>query len=56
MEMSEGNSLCSYLKQTKMSGFCFVSENWRTGGRNRSFLGLFVTMSVGRSWGKCVVG
>jgi hypothetical protein len=35
MEMSEGNSLCSYLKQAKMS-FCFLIQNQRTGGRNRS--------------------
>jgi hypothetical protein len=29
MEMSQGNSLCSYLKQTKLSG-----------GQNRSYLGV----------------
>jgi hypothetical protein len=30
MEMSQGNSLCSYLKQTKMY-FFFLLQNWRTG-------------------------
>jgi hypothetical protein len=31
MEISQGNSLCSYLKQTKMSFFSFTkSENMRT--------------------------
>jgi hypothetical protein len=29
MEISQGNSLCSYLKQTKMSFFSL--QNWRTG-------------------------
>jgi hypothetical protein len=30
MEISQGNSLCSYVKQTKMSFFCFTkSENKR---------------------------
>jgi hypothetical protein len=35
MEVPPGNSLCSYLKQAKMS-FPFLLQNWRTGGRNRS--------------------
>jgi hypothetical protein len=30
--MSQGNSLYSYLKQTKMS--FFLLQNWRTGGWN----------------------
>jgi hypothetical protein len=37
MEMSQGNSLNSYLKQIKMS-VCFLL-NWKTGGQNRSYLG-----------------
>jgi hypothetical protein len=35
MEISKGNSLCSYLKQTRMSLFFFL-QNQRTGGWNRS--------------------
>jgi hypothetical protein len=37
MEMSQGNALYSYLKQTKMSPF-FLLQNWKTGGKNRSSL------------------
>jgi hypothetical protein len=37
IEMSQGNSLCSYPKQTKMS-FFFHLQNWRTRGQNRSCL------------------
>jgi hypothetical protein len=36
IEMSQGNSLCSYLKQTKMS-FLFTKQ--KTGEQNRSCLG-----------------
>jgi hypothetical protein len=36
MEMSQGNSLCSYLKQTKMSSF----QKQRTGRQNRPYLGV----------------
>jgi hypothetical protein len=36
MEKSQGNSLYSYLKQTKM---LFFSQKWRTGGQNRSWGG-----------------
>jgi hypothetical protein len=44
MEISQGNSLCSYLylKQAKMSFlifFSFLLQNWRTGGENRSCMG-----------------
>jgi hypothetical protein len=45
MEISQGNSLCSYLylKQAKMSMFLlfflFSSTKMRTGGQNRSCLG-----------------
>jgi hypothetical protein len=38
METSQGNSLCSYLKQTKMS-FFFLLQNRRIGGQNQSCLG-----------------
>jgi hypothetical protein len=37
MEMSQGNSLCIYLKQTKMSFFFFL-QNWKR--QNRSCLGV----------------
>jgi hypothetical protein len=43
MEMSQENSLCSYLKQTKMSFFSFLLQNQRTGGQNRSCLGIGTT-------------
>jgi hypothetical protein len=33
MELSQGNSMYSYPKQTKMS-FFFLLQNWRTGGQN----------------------
>jgi hypothetical protein len=36
--MSQGNSLCSYLKQAKMS-FVFLLQNGRAGGQNRYCLG-----------------
>jgi hypothetical protein len=35
MEVPQGNPLCSYLKQAKMSfssSFFFLRQNWRTGG------------------------
>jgi hypothetical protein len=38
MEMSQGNSLYSYLKQTNMS-FFFLLQNCRTVGQNGSCLG-----------------
>jgi hypothetical protein len=38
MKMSQGNSLCTYLKQAKTSSF-FPLQNHRTGGQNRSCLG-----------------
>jgi hypothetical protein len=37
--MSQANSLNSYLKQTKMSFFSLL-QNQRTGGQNRSCLGV----------------
>jgi hypothetical protein len=39
MEMSQGNSLCSYLKQAKMS-FVFLLQNWRSGELSRFYLGV----------------
>jgi hypothetical protein len=52
MEMSEGNSLYSYLKQTKMSSFSFTkSENRRTeqvfSGGGSSERGMDVEKGVG---------
>jgi hypothetical protein len=40
MKKLQGNPLCSYLKQTKMSFFppCLL-QNWRRKGQNRSCLG-----------------
>jgi hypothetical protein len=41
MEMSQGHSLCGYLKQAKMSFFpFFLLQNYRTGEWNRSCLGV----------------
>jgi hypothetical protein len=54
MKMSQGNSLCSYLKQIKMS-FAFLLQNLRTGGRNRSCLEGMVPRGR-RRWGKGVGG
>jgi hypothetical protein len=51
MEISQGNSLCSYLKQTKMS-FFFLLQNWRTWEQNRSYGGRWYQLGVGRRWGK----
>jgi hypothetical protein len=48
MEMSQGNSLHNYLKQTKMS-FFFHLQNQRTGGHNRSCLGGLVPVGGVRS-------
>jgi hypothetical protein len=47
MEMSQGHSLCSYLKQTKISFFS-LSQNQRTGGQSRSYLGRGL-LPVGRA-------
>jgi hypothetical protein len=46
-EMSQENSLCSYLKQPKMS-FFFLLQNWRTRGQNRSCLRGLVLVGGGR--------
>jgi hypothetical protein len=41
MEMSQGNSLCSYLKQAKMPlFFSFLLQNERTGGQTDSAPGM----------------
>jgi hypothetical protein len=53
MEMSQGNSLCNYLKQ---KSHFFLLKNWRTGRQKRSFLGGLVAVGVGRWWIKGVGG
>jgi hypothetical protein len=57
MEMSQGKSLDSYLKQTKMLFFFFL-QNWRTGGQNSSCLGVQggVPVEGEKMWGKDVGG
>jgi hypothetical protein len=52
MEMPQGNSLYSYLKQTK--NVFFVSLNQRTEMLNRSCLVALVPVGVGKRWGKGV--
>jgi hypothetical protein len=38
--MSQGNSLCSYLKQAKCHFLnIFLLQNWRTGGQSMACLG-----------------
>jgi hypothetical protein len=55
MEMSQGNSLCSYLKETKMS-FLFPLQNQRAEGLNRSCLVSIALVWRGRRWRKDVGG
>jgi hypothetical protein len=56
MEMSQGNSLCGYIKQAKCHFFLFL-QNQRTGGWNRSCVGVGISTSGrGRWWGKGVGG
>jgi hypothetical protein len=43
MEKSQGHSLYSYVKQTKMS--FFILQNQRTGGQNRACLGRLVPVA-----------
>jgi hypothetical protein len=50
MEMSQGNSLCSYIKQTKKSLFFFYKFGEQEGGTG-SGTGL-VPVGGGRRWGK----
>jgi hypothetical protein len=38
MEVPQGNSMFSYIKQAKMSVFFFLLQNWKTGRQNVSFL------------------
>jgi hypothetical protein len=52
MEMSEGNSLHSYLKQTKISFFLFL-QNWRSGGWNSYCQRGLLPVAGKRMWGKC---
>jgi hypothetical protein len=48
MEVPQGNSLCSYVEQPKMTSFSsFLIQNHRTGRKNR-VCGL-VSEGVGRS-------
>jgi hypothetical protein len=63
MEISQGNSLCSYLylKQAKMffilSFLFFLLQNWRTGGwKNSCPEGRAGTSGRGKWWGKRVGG
>jgi hypothetical protein len=55
MEVSQGNSLCSYLKQEKMSFFSCIFytklENWR---ENKSCLGDLITSGRSREDGERV--
>jgi hypothetical protein len=44
MEMSQGNSLYSYLKQTKVPFF----QKRRTGRQNKSFLGIGASVCGGQ--------
>jgi hypothetical protein len=55
MEMSQGNCLCSYLKQTKMS-FFFLLQNWRTGRQNKSCLEEVGTSGNREEFGKGIGG
>jgi hypothetical protein len=51
MEMSQGNPLCSYLKQTKTSSYYFFftkSENRRV---EQALLAGLVPVGEGRRWG-----
>jgi hypothetical protein len=45
MKVPQGNSLCSYLKQSKKSfSSSFLIQNQRTGEQNRSYLGELVSV------------
>jgi hypothetical protein len=51
MKMLQENSLCSYLKQIKMSFFFFYKMG---GGQNRSCLRGLVKVGGGKRWEKGV--
>jgi hypothetical protein len=53
MEMSQGNPLYRYLKQTKMSFFFFFYKTREQEGRTGPVWGL-VPVGVGRMWEKSV--
>jgi hypothetical protein len=53
MEMSQGNTLYSYFKQTKMSFFFTKTENRRA---EQVLSGGLVSVGGGRMWGKGVGG
>jgi hypothetical protein len=50
MEMSQGNSLYSYLKQT--TSFCF--QKWRQEGRTDCFWDASTSKGVGKDVGEMV--
>jgi hypothetical protein len=54
MEMSQGNSLYSYLKQTKIS-FCFFTKSENRKAEHVLPWGL-VPVEAGRMWGELVGG
>jgi hypothetical protein len=54
MEMSQGNSLCSYHKETKMSLFSFINLGNRRVDQVLS--GNMVPVGGGRRWEKDVQG
>jgi hypothetical protein len=55
MDVAQRNSLCSYLKQAKIS-FVSLLQNQRTGGQNRSCLVELVTEGGMKTWKKGVGG
>jgi hypothetical protein len=55
MELSQGNSLCSYLKQTKMLFFSFTnSENSKPEQVLSGGWGELVSFGGGKRWGNGV--
>jgi hypothetical protein len=53
MEMSHGNSLCNYLKQTKCH---FLKTNLENRGTEHVLSGMLVPVGEGRMWGNGVGG
>jgi hypothetical protein len=51
MEMSQGNSLCSYLKQTKMSFFFSFTKSENRRAEQVLLLGGFIPVGEGKWWG-----
>jgi hypothetical protein len=52
MKISQGNSLCSYLKQTKMSFFFFHKIREQEDGTDPAWTGCGVPVGGGRLWGR----